>query len=228
MERGSANLEVGVPCSRRILVLGRNREGVESILGVRVDLLCVELSLRCVQLHHGRMVVRDPVLFVFQDHRDVQSVSRPPDTSLPIDEGFQTLFQNLASYIEPAERLLLTLGDFQVAGRSAPLGHNHERLSGKLHLCHSVSAGLGIADFLELVAIDVKLGVEHRSGLDDVAHADPKLVPAGVLRDHSQIGCQQVDGRKPAIFHIVRRLERIIPVLPVVFLPVIEIIIIIR
>ena len=206
MERGSANLEVGVPYSCRILVLGRNREGVESVLGVRVDLLCVELSLRRVQLHHGRMVVRNPVLFVFQDHRDVQSVSRPPDSSLPIDKGFQAFFQNLASDIEPAEGLLLALGDFQVAGRSAPFRHNHERLSGKLHLCHSVSAGLGIADFLELVAIDVKLGVEHRRGLDDVAYADPKLVSTGVLRDHSQIGCQQVDGREPVVFHIVRRL----------------------
>ncbi len=187
MERGSSNLEVGVPYSCGILAFCRDCEGVESVLGVSVDLLCVELSLRRVQLHHCRMVVGDPVLFVFQDHRDVQSVSRPPDSSLPVDEGFKPLFQNLAPDIKPAEGFLSALGYFQVACRSAPLGHHHKRLSGKLQLCHSVSACLGIADFLELVAVDVKLGVEHRRCVDDVAYADPKLVPSGVLHYHTQI-----------------------------------------
>ena len=46
MERGSPYLEIGMPYSGRILLFGRNRERVESVLRACVDLLCVELSLR--------------------------------------------------------------------------------------------------------------------------------------------------------------------------------------
>ena len=118
-----------MPCPGRIIGLGLDREGVESVLAAAVDLFRVELSCRGVKLHDGRMGVRDGVLPVLKDQGDMQGVSRPPDTAFPIDEGLETLFQCLSSDIETAKGILVTFRHLKVACRFAPLGDNHEWLS---------------------------------------------------------------------------------------------------
>ena len=187
MERGPANFEIGMPCPRRILGLGRNVEDIESVFPIAVDLLRVELSFRCVNLQDCRMAVGNIILFVLQNHRDMERVPWPPDASLSVDESLQPLFQGLSADIEPAQGFLLTFGHFQVAGGSASFRHHNERLAGKGYLCHSVSACLGVADLFELVAVDIELSVEDGICRKDVAHADPDSVTAGEFGDDSEI-----------------------------------------
>ena len=222
MEGGASDLEVGVPISGRVIILGGYVEHIETVFTVSVDVLGIETSLRCVKLHDSRMVVRNLVLLILKDEAHMEGVTRTPHASLSIYESLETLVQDLSAHVKAAQGFLVTGCDFEVACGSTSLGDYHERLPGEGDLCHSVSPGLGISYLLELVAVDIKLGVEHRLSCDDVADADPDLVASGVFGDDSEVGCQQVDGGELVIIHVVSGLHGVVPVFPLVFIPIVE------
>ena len=222
MEGSASDFEIGVPDSCGILLLGGDVEHVEAVLGVAVDVLGVEASLGSVKLHDSRVVVRNLVLLVLEDEADVEGVTGTPDASFPVYEGFQSLVENLASHIEAAEGLLVSGRHLEVARGASTLGDHHEGFPGQGDLCHSVSPGLGITYLLELVAIDVELGIEDRLGGDDVADADPDLVAAGIFGYDSEVGGDEIDGGELLLVHVVGGLQRVVPVFPLIFIPIVE------
>ena len=96
-----------------------------------------------------------------------------------------------------------------------------------MDLRHAVGAGFRISDFLQLVTVDIQFRVEDGIGRQDVVDADPDVIAAGVLGDHAQAGGDQVDGRETLVDHVIGRLGGIVPVFPLPFLPIVEIVIIV-
>ena len=102
MECRAADFYVCVPQSCRAVLAGRNFECVESVFRFAAHFSGEELSLRRVDVDCGRVSVRNLVLAV-QDHCQMQSVSRTPDSAFPVDEALHSFLQCLASGVETAQ-----------------------------------------------------------------------------------------------------------------------------
>ena len=116
VESGATDFEIRVPDAGRVTACRRYVKRVETIPGVAVDEFRVELPVWRVHLHGHRVAVRDQVFLVLEDHRDVQGIARPPDTSLSIDEGLQPFVKSLSAHVEAAQTVFFSLGHLQVAG----------------------------------------------------------------------------------------------------------------
>ena len=99
----TSDLEPCVPGTRRVIDLRRKVEYVHTVPGAAVYLLGIELAFRGIDFHYGRMVIRDPVVLVLEDHRHVQGVSRSPDAPFSVDESLESLLKFLPSDIETAQ-----------------------------------------------------------------------------------------------------------------------------
>ena len=212
-EFGPADREYSAPASCRTVRPGDCLKGVESVFSAAQGLAFEELPFGSIKLHRCRMGCRQRMEFIFNYQRQVQRVTRAPDTPFAIDITLQAPRDLLSSYIKTAERFFVgASANLKMRDGIALFSLNDERLSADREIRKTVLAGVSFSHFLELIIVCGDFYAFHRSGRYDVGHGYPQAGFVGTFDDDANIGCRQVQLRELAVILIIAGLFGVITV----------------
>ncbi len=227
MERGAADFRIGVIGSRHVASGCRHIESIEPVNRFRADLPREELPPRPIDLQHGRMILRKLLSRGLDEQHKVHGVAGPPYSPLAIDEAAQSFLDGLPPDIEAAQGIFLPVDDLEIRDRVAGFRDDDKRLAFKREFGTAFRVRLCRGEPAELIVIGRNLHTRKRGCGDDVADIHPHFPVSSRLRDDPDIRVHQIHARKPVGLHIICRGQRVIALVPVIFFPIVVIVIVI-
>ena len=158
----------------------------------------------------------------------MQRIPRPPYSPFPVYEGPYAVFRLFPAGVESSHRLFAAVGNFQITYCILVFGGHGKRLAADRGFSESPGIGHISSDFLQLVVVDCDSGSFYGFCCQDVRHRSPDFSGTGGFGYDSEIRRHQVAVREPAFLHVICRVKRIVPFLPVILVPVVAGFVIIR
>ena len=226
VEAASSQLEIGIPAARRVVCVGNELEVMETVAPLAVHDSLIELAARGIDLHGHGVILRELVLQVIHDKCQVQGVARPPYATFAIDIALQAAADGLAAYVEAAGAVLVSVLHLQVAGGLAAASRHCPDLAVRIDGRASVPVGPGTAYALLLEVVGIDLRTAQRLSAEYVIDGHPYAFPVLAFCDDANVAAEQGCLRETGGVHIEGILRRVIPVFPLIFAPVTEILVV--
>ena len=158
----------------------------------------------------------------------MQRIPRTPYSPFSVYEGFYAVFRLFPAGVESSDRLFVAVGNFKITDGILVFGGHGKRLAADRGFGKSPGISHISSDFLQLVVVDCDSGSFYGLCGHDVRHGSPDFSGSGGFRYDPEVRRHQVAVRESAFLHIICRVKRIVPFLPVIFAPVVVGFVIIR
>ncbi len=173
------------------------------------------------------MVLRKLLSRRLDEQHKVHGVARSPDSPLAIDEAAQPFFDGLSTNIEAAQGIFLPVDDLEIRDRVAGFRDDDKRLAFKREFSTAFRVRLCRGEPAQLIVVGRNLHARKRGCGDDIADIYPHIPVSPRLRDDSDIRVHQIHAREPVGLHIICRGHRVVALVPVIFFPIVVIVIVI-